>query len=459
MTPTPRAGLIAAVLLLGALFPTGPAAAIPQLPGTSPPAAQEPASAPTEQVEAETSPAEDAAIERRLQQVYSTVEGLEGVGVEVRSGVVTLGGEVLSEAKRQQAIRLARTVRGVVEVEDEIAEVRDLDRRLASALDGLRDTALGLLASLPLAGVALVLFLLFVLLARLIGGWSTPFRRLTPNRFLADLLRHAVQGLVVVLGAVAALEVLDATAVVAAVAGAAGLAGLALGFAFRDLVENYIASVLLSLRQPFLPNDHVVIEGHEGKVVRLTSRATILITLDGNHVRIPNSNVFKGVILNFTRNPRRRFDFVVGVDTSTDLARVQELGLEALAAMDPVLDDPPPQSWIDELGESSVAVHFFGWMDQRGAEWAKVRGEAIRQVKEAFDAARIRMPEPIFNLRMEEVHSLEEPAAGTSPRPAPADSPPRDVSRDTHIDREVAQDRASQTTEETDLLSPEAPVE
>ena len=85
--------------------------------------------------------------------------------------------------------------------------------------------------------------------------------------------------------------------------------GLAVGFALRDLVENYIASLMLSLRQPFAPNDQVLIEGFEGRVVRLTSRATILMTLDGNHVRIPNAVVFKGTIVNLSHNPERRLRF------------------------------------------------------------------------------------------------------------------------------------------------------
>ncbi|MEZ5537828.1 MAG: mechanosensitive ion channel [Thiolinea sp.] len=72
-------------------------------------------------------------------------------------------------------------------------------------------------------------------------------------------------------------------------------------------MENYIASILLSLRNPFQVNDFVSIDGHDGNVLRLTSRATILISPDGNHIRIPNATVFKAVITNFTRHPERRF--------------------------------------------------------------------------------------------------------------------------------------------------------
>ena len=110
--------------------------------------------------------------------------------------------------------------------------------------------------------------------------------------------------------------------------GAAGVAGLAVGFAVKDTIENYVASVMLSVRQPFRPNDHVVIDGKEGRVIRLTSRATVLMTLDGNHLRIPNGAVFKAVILNYTRNAERRFDFKLGVDADDDAQAAATLGVD-----------------------------------------------------------------------------------------------------------------------------------
>jgi small-conductance mechanosensitive channel len=92
-------------------------------------------------------------------------------------------------------------------------------------------------------------------------------------------------------GLVVALDILNATELLGAVLGAAGVAGLALGFAVRDTIENFIASILLSLRQPFGPRDFVDIDGVQGSVARLTSRATILVSPDGNQIRIPNAAV------------------------------------------------------------------------------------------------------------------------------------------------------------------------
>jgi hypothetical protein len=165
--------------------------------------------------------------------------------------------------------------------------------------------------------------------------------------------------------------------------------------------------------------------------------------------------------------------------------------------MEGVLDEPPPQAWIDALGDSSVTLHFFGWVDQRANEFAKVKSEAIRLVKEAFDAAGYDMPEPIYRLRIAgepaalpaalpagppageaetvptgepaprgpkkpaHVERERPPIAPPGPEhPAPAAAEPRvelDISRDTHLDREVAADRADSTG--ADLLDPAAPQE
>jgi small-conductance mechanosensitive channel len=130
-----------------------------------------------------------------------------------------------------------------------------------------------------------------------------------------------------VAGLLVALDLLDATALAGAVVGTAGLAGLVLGFAFKDSVENYLAGLLLALTQPFAQNDHIKLESHEGKVVRLSPRETILMKLDGNHVRLPNALVFRMPLTNFSRNPRRRFQFEVGVGPSDDLALARETGM------------------------------------------------------------------------------------------------------------------------------------
>lgn len=433
--PTLRAADVLRAFVLAALLACAAAASAQDLSDLV--GGGEAEEAPARTIATRQTPAEDRALEKRLLEIYAQVEGLGGVAVEVTAGVVRLSGEVLSSSAREKALQIADQLQGVVEVQAEITESRDLDRRLVPVLDDLRERTGELLANLPLFGVALVVFLAIALAGRLLTAWEAPFRRLSRNGFTRDLLRQAIRALFFVAAAVIALQVLDATALVAAVAGLAGLIGLALSFAFRDLAENYFASLLLSLRQPFLANEHVVIDGHEGHVVRLNSRATILINPDGNHVRIPNAQVFKATILNYTRNPQRRFTFAVGVGPESNLGEALGLGLDTLARMPGVLDEPAPQAWVENLGDWNVALTFLGWIDQREADYAKARGEAMRLVKERFDAAGIAMPEPTVNVR----------APGAAPERKVAPPPPLelevDIKPESQIEEAVADDRAA----------------
>jgi small-conductance mechanosensitive channel len=411
----------------------------------------EPAEPPGPRIASASSDEQDRAIERRLGEIFAELEGAEQVRVRVRSGVVILAGEVLSQRARQQAVELARQVDGVVEVQDDTAIVRDIRRQIAPALDRLEDLAADGVAYLPLLAVAILVVVLFSILAWLLGKWEGPFRRVTSNEFLADFLRQLAKTAVVGVGLLIAFELLQATALVGAVLGAAGLIGLALGFALRDTVENYIAGVLLSMKQPFVHDDLVSIEGHEGHVLRLTSRATIIMTLDGNHVRIPNAKVLNGILVNYTRNPERRFEFEVGVSVGTNLSAAQALAADTLVRMEGVVDDPPPRVDVQSLGDSTVTLRVFGWVDQRRFAFLKVRSEAIRLVKEAFDTAGIVMPEPTYGVRM--LEAAEPPRERTAgPRQAV------DIERRTEIEREMANDRR-ETADQTDLLRPNAPLE
>jgi hypothetical protein len=167
---------------------------------------------------------------------------------------------------------------------------------------------------LPLILVAIGAGLLVIFAGFFIARRKWPWDRMAPNAFIADIYRQIVRLSFIILGVVLALDLLNLTALLGTILGAAGIIGLAIGFAVRDTVENFIASIMLSIRQPFRPKDLVEIEGELGHVIRLTSRATILLSLDGNHIRLPNATVFKAKIINYSRNDERRFHLRLGID-------------------------------------------------------------------------------------------------------------------------------------------------
>jgi small-conductance mechanosensitive channel len=150
---------------------------------------------------------------------------------------------------------------------------------------------------------------------------------------------------------------------------------------------------MLSIRQPFRPYDTVEINGDEGRVIRLTSRATILLSFDGNHIRIPNATVFKSRIVNYTQNAERRFMFSLLIDREADLQTARILMEKTVQDLPFVLSTPAASVWIEAFGTSGAECIVTGWIDQTATSAVLAKGEAIRQVKRALGAAGVVLPD------------------------------------------------------------------
>ena len=413
--------------------------------------------------------ASDSEISARITDIFNEIDTLEQVEASVAAGVVTLSGETATADAAARAEAIAARINGVVTVENEIERDLSVSTRVTPTLGQVERLLRDGVRSLPLILFAFCVFLAIAAFGWLVTAWGAFWRWVTPNAFIAELAASTARALFFILGAVAALSLLDATALLGAFLGAAGVIGLAVGFAVRDTIENYIASIMLSLRQPFRPNDHVVIDDKEGRVIRLTSRATILMTLDGNHLRIPNATVFKAIILNYTRNPERRFDFELGVDADDDPIAAIEIGVNAIKAFDFVLKDPPPIGFIRIVGDSNIVIFFAAWIDQETADFAKSRSLAIFAAKSALEEAGFALPEPIYRLRFdagapprpnEAVAASQTERQGDGakkePRPIRSAAAPS-VAPDTHLEEKVEEERREDPGE--DLLSDAAPVE
>ena len=404
----------------------------------------------------EASNAQDAQIAQRIRGILGELDGFDDITVTVTSGIVTLRGTTVDPAEIDRLNNLASRVEGVVAIENEVTETADVARRLDPAWDRFQNRLQQAIAFLPLALVAISVFVAIVVLGFLLAGLRWPWDRIAPNAFIATLYRQIVRLVFILGGLVVGLDLIGATALLGTILGAAGIVGLAIGFAVRDTVENFIASIMLSIRQPFRPNDVVEIEGDIGKVIRLTSRATILLSFDGNHIRLPNATVFKSRIVNYTRNDERRFLLELGVAYDTDLAAAQQLVLETISGLDFVLDHPAPQVWIESFGDSAVLLKATGWIEQHSTSFVLAKGEAYRACLLAFGKAGVVMPEPTYRV----VGMSEAPPESPDPRALPAQP---DIQMDVEAEAEhdldeiVAQERAE--TAEQDLLRPQAPEE
>lgn len=232
---------------------------------------------PSGTIAVEDSATQDAAIAVRIRDTRGELGGYEDVTVTVSSGIVTLRGTTLDNAAATRLNEIAGRVEGVVAIENNVAETTDVVKRLNPALEHFAVRLKQLMAYTPLLAIAVCAFVIVVLLGFFVARRHQPWERLAPNSFIAEIYRTLIRPASIIAGLVVALDILGATALLSTILGAAGIIGLAIGFAVRDTVENFIASIMLSIRQPFRPNDSIEIGGDEGKVIRLTSRATILL--------------------------------------------------------------------------------------------------------------------------------------------------------------------------------------
>lgn len=350
-------------------------------------------------IETSANQVDDDDIKKRITGIFSEIEGLKAVNVSVNEGVVSLTGEAPNEKKALQAINLANRVSDVVAVEDRISRTLDVQDNVTPVITQLKQQIRGLIKALPLLLVAIVVFVVVVWFGAWVSRRQSLWKRVAPNPFVAELLSQTIKFVFVIIGLILALSFLGAEAIIRTLLGGAGVIGIAVGFAVKDTIENYIASLMLSIRQPFRARDYVDINGQEGVIVRLTSRATILMTADGNQLRIPNSEVFKATIVNFTKNPERRFTFKLGVDANDDPLAAIKVGLDAINELNFILTDPKSVAIIDEVGDSNIILEFQAWVNQTDTDLLKARSIAIREAKHALENNGFSLPEPIYRMR------------------------------------------------------------
>lgn len=184
-----------------------------------------------------------------------------------------------------------------------------------------------------------------------------------------------------------------------------GAAGLAVGLALQGTLSNFAAGVMLLIFRPFSVGHWVEIGGSSGSVQEIGVFSTVLHTGDNIRVVVPNSQVFGQTIRNFTANPTRRIDLVIGVSYSDDLQVAQETLERILASDERILPEPAPRVAVHNLGDSSVDFIVRPWCNS--PDYWPLRWDLTRRIKEELEAAGCNIPFP-----QRDVHLY--PAGGSS---------------------------------------------
>lgn len=355
--------------------------------------ADEPEVAAPEQAVAVEPIARDEAIEARIARILEATGWYREAVIAVDEGVVFLDGIAASPEQRTWARDLASRTEGVVAVVNRIAVREEVNWNLTPALSEFEALARRIVGALPLIVFALLIlplaWWLSSAIARLMRRFLAPR---VEQDFLRNVIARAIAIPVLLLGVYLLLQVAGLTGLAVSLLGGAGVIGIVLGFAFRDIAENFLASLILSIRRPFRQGDVIGVAGHEGVVQTMNTRSTILLTIDGNHVQIPNATVFKSTIVNYTAAPARRVTAEIGIGYDASIGETQDLIAAVLREHEAILAEPAPMVLVDALGTSMVNLKAHFWIDARTLSPLRVRSSVLRLIKRALVERGILIP-------------------------------------------------------------------
>lgn len=336
----------------------------------------------------------DEDISARLERIFAATGWFDSAAVTTDEGVVFLKGIADTQQHREWAERVAQRTSDVVAVVNRIEVKSRPIWDTAPAQGQLQQLGRDFMQLLPLLAIGTVIVSLSYGAAKLA---AMLVRRLTARRIDSQLLMQVLTSVVAVMvmlvGLYIALKVSGLSRLAVTVLGGTGLIGLALGFAFRDIAENYLASILISLNRPFSVGDLIEIDSHQGFVRRVTTRGTLLLTIEGNHIQIPNSMMYKSVIVNYSSSPRIRKGFAIGIGYDDSVSDAQAVVYRVLEQHISVLDDPAPLVLVDSLGASTVNLKILFWLDSKRYDAAAVCSALMRQAKSALAEANISLPD------------------------------------------------------------------
>jgi small conductance mechanosensitive channel len=251
---------------------------------------------------------------------------------------------------------------------------------------------ISLLPNMILAIIVFALFLFLASASKSVVQRVTRYRSRNGN--LALLLGRISQATVVLIGLLISISIVAPSFQAGDIVKLLGVGGVAIGFAFRDILQNFLAGILLLLHEPFHVGDQIIITNFEGTVEDIQARATLIRTYDGRRVVIPNSDLFTNSLTVNTAFEKRRSEYDVGIGYGDDIEKAKQIILESLKTIHEVLPDPSPEVLTMDIGDYSVKLRTWWWTKPERASVMRAKDRVITLVKKNLTEAGIDLPFP-----------------------------------------------------------------
>lgn len=245
---------------------------------------------------------------------------------------------------------------------------------------------------IPNIGVAFVILILFYLIATFVGNTIRNQATKKDRNNLGDMLGGLAKSGIVLVGITLAVTIVFPTITPGKVLGSLGIGSVAIGFAFKDVLQNWLAGLLILLRQPFEVGDQILVSDYKGTVQRIETRATIIRDYDGGRIVIPNNIIYNESVTVKTAHDHLRSQYDVGVGYGDDVEDAVAIIEKALSNIKEIEQDPKPEALIWDLAASWVTIRVRWWTDSMRSDVTHSRPVVILAIKKALDEAGIDMP-------------------------------------------------------------------
>lgn len=275
--------------------------------------------------------------------------------------------------------------------------------------DKLHQWVIEAIKLLPNLIVAIVVFAIFYIVARVAKTIITKKVISENNPSLSFIFAGLVKWFLLIVGFLLCATIVLPSFNVGNLVSSLGIGSVAIGFAFKDILQNWLAGLLIMLKQPFRIGDVISVSGHEGVVEAIETRSTIIKKFNAERIVIPNSQIYTSAIEVKTAYQYRRFEYEVGIGYGDDIDQASSVILDVLHQIEGVYSDPAPDVATADLAASWVTLKVRWWVDSATASPYTVKAEVLRGIKKALDANGIDMP---FETQVNLFHNQSEEVDG-----------------------------------------------
>jgi small conductance mechanosensitive channel len=245
---------------------------------------------------------------------------------------------------------------------------------------------------LPNFGFALLTFALFYAGAWIARASITRVFRYRTRSDLGDLIGGFAKWAIIAFGLLVVATIIFPSIRPADALATLGIGSIAIGFAFKDILQNWIAGLLILIRQPFRLGDQIVVSNYEGTVEHIEARGTIIKTYDGRRVVIPNGEVYTRALVVNTAFPKRRSEYDIPIDVRGDIGEASRVIMETLSVTEGVEREPAPDVVPWEVTQGEIRLKVRWWTNSRRRYVVATRGRVIAGVKGGLEDVGIPMP-------------------------------------------------------------------